>query len=181
MADVIERAWALLENVTPLTEDCGQVCGGRCCRASAESDGMLLFPHEEKYLENTDFTFTPAQGGTLVTCNGVCLRQQRPLACRIFPLFPYVEESGRVRAVYDPRAWRLCPLVQAQAHVALRRDFVRAVRRVGRILMEDPSGAAFLCEQSREIETLWRLLPLNEERPPIARRQLDVKRSVVYE
>ena len=171
MRNVIERAWAVLEDLTPLTTDCGAVCDGRCCHESADSEGMLLFPGEEILLADTDFTIRPAAGGCLLTCSGTCDRTRRPLACRIFPLFPYVTESGRVRAVYDPRGWRMCPLVRECAHVPLDRDFVRAVRRVGRILMADPACAAFLRQQSREIDDLNRLLKLDEERPPIARRK----------
>lgn len=133
---------------------------------------MLLLPGEEALLADEGFTLTPADGGTLLTCGGHCQREMRPFACRIFPLFPYVGEDGRVRAVYDPRGWRLCPLTQNCARVPLRRDFVRAVRRAGRILMRDPACAAFLRANSREIDELSRLLPLSEERAPIARRKL---------
>lgn len=167
----IERARALLEEVTPLAEDCGQVCGGRCCKATAESVGMLLFPGEEALAEGCGFTLHPAEGGTLLTCDGTCDRTTRPLACRMFPLFPFVEEDGRVRAVYDPRGWWLCPLVRECAHVLLQREFVRAVRRAGRVLMEDPACAAFLRQNSEEIRELDRLVGLAGERPPIARRR----------
>ncbi len=168
----IERAWDILEEVTPLAEDCGQVCGGRCCKATAESIGMMLFPGEETLLAEGGFRMHPAQGGgTLVTCDGRCERALRPLACRMFPLFPYVEENGRVRAVYDPRGWRLCPLVRECAHVPLQREFVRAVRRAGRVLMEDAACAAFLRQNSEEIRELDRLVGLAKERPPIARRR----------
>lgn len=172
MADALRRALALLEDVTPLSTDCGRVCDGRCCRPSADSVGMLLLPGEETLLTGEDYTITPADGGTLLTCDGHCRREKRPFACRVFPLFPYVGEDGRVRAVYDPRSWRLCPLTQNCARVPLRRDFVRAVRRAGRILMRDADCAAFLRAQSREIDDLGRLLPLTDERPPIARRKL---------
>ena len=57
-------------------------------------------------------------------------------------LFPILTEEGRVKAVYDPRGFRMCPLVRECAHVPLDRDFVRAVRRAGRILAEDPTCAA---------------------------------------
>lgn len=172
MSNVLERAYALLEEVTPLAADCGAVCDGRCCRESADSEGMLLFPGEETLLADADFTIRPADGGWLLTCDGVCDRALRPLACRIFPLFPVLTEEGRVRAVYDPRGWRMCPLVRECAHVPLRRDFVRAVRRVGRILSADPACAAFLRMQSEEIADLNRLLKLEEERSPIARRRI---------
>jgi len=172
MSDALERARQVLEKVTPLTVNCGTVCDARCCQWDDLSSGMRLFPGEERLVTGEDFTLTAtADGGVLLECAGRCDRSQRPLACRLFPLFPYVTEEGRVRAVYDPRAWRLCPLVRECAHVPLRRDFVRAVRRAGRILMEDPACAAFLREQSREIDLLNGLLPLGEERPPIARRR----------
>ena len=167
----LERAYALLEELTPLTTDCGAVCGGRCCRESADSEGMLLFPGEETLLAGDGYTIRPADGGWLLTCGGTCDRARRPLACRIFPLFPYVTAEGRVKAVYDPRGYRMCPLVRECAHVPLERDFVRAVRMAGRILMSDPACAAFLRQNSREIDELNRLVALDEQRAPIARRK----------
>ena len=169
---MLERAYALLEEVTPLTTDCGAVCDGRCCHESADSEGMLLFPGEEVLLADAGYTIRPADGGYLLTCDGTCDRSLRPLSCRIFPLFPILTEEGRIKAVYDPRGYRMCPLVRECAHVPLDRDFVRAVRRAGRILTEDPACAAFLRLQSEEIAELNRLLKLEEERPPIARRRI---------
>ena len=169
---MLERAYALLEELTPLTTDCGAVCDGRCCHESADSEGMLLFPGEEVLLADAGYTIRPAEGGYLLTCDGTCDRRLCPLACRIFPLFPILTEEGRIKAVYDPRGYRMCPLVRECAHVPLDRDFVRAVRRAGRILMEDPACAAFLRLQSEEIAELNRLLKLEEERPPLARRKL---------
>jgi len=155
-----------------LTTDCGAVCGGRCCQESADSEGMLLFPGEETLLSGEEgYIIRPAEGGYLLTCGGTCDRTRRPLSCRIFPLFPYVTEEGRVKAVYDPRGYRMCPLVRECAHVPLSRDFVRAVRRVGRILMADPTQADFLRQNSREIDELNRLVGLDQERTPIARRK----------
>ena len=74
--------------------------------------------------------------------------------------------------MYDPRGWRMCPLVRECANVQLDREFVRSVRRVGRILAADPACAAFLRLQTEEITDLNRLLGLEEERPPIARRKI---------
>lgn len=172
MSNLLERAYALLEEVTPLTTDCGAVCDGRCCRESADSEGMLLFPGEEVLLADAGYTIRPADGGYLLTCGGTCDRQKRPLSCRIFPLFPILTEEGRVKAVYDPRGYRMCPLVRECAHVPLDREFVRRVRRVGRLLTADPACAAFLRMNSEEIADLNRLLNLEEERPPIARRRM---------
>ena len=172
MSNLLERAYALLEEVTPLTTDCGAVCDGRCCRESADSEGMLLFPGEEVLLADAGYTIRPADGGYLLTCGGTCDRQKRPLSCRIFPLFPILTEEGRVKAVYDPRGYRMCPLVRECAHVPLDKEFVRQVRRVGRLLTADPACAAFLRMNSEEIADLNRLLHLEEERPPIARRRM---------
>ena len=172
MRDRLQEAWLLLETVTPLAADCGQVCGGRCCRPHGDAVGMRLFPGEERLLPEGGYRLTATETGSLYTCDGTCDRAYRPLACRIFPLFPYVTEAGRVQAVYDPRAYRVCPLVQHCARVQLEREFVRTVRRAGRLLMGDAACRAFLEENSREIRELWRLLPLNKERPPIGRRSV---------
>ena len=171
MNNCLERAYVLLEDLTPLSIDCGGVCDGRCCQESADSEGMLLFPGEETLLAEDGYTIRPADGGYLLTCGGRCDRTRRPLACRIFPLFPYLTEEGRIQAVYDPRGYRMCPLVRECAHVLLDRDFVRAVRMAGRILMEDPACAAFLRQNSIEIAELNRLVGLDAQRPPIARRK----------
>ena len=169
MADAVARARALLETVTPLDSDCGRVCDGRCCHATEEHEGMLLFPGETA----DGFSVkTTAAGDRLCVCDGTCDRALRPLACRMFPLFPAVGEDGRVRAVYDVRAFGVCPLVHQCAHVPLRRDFVRAVRRAGRILMSDPACAAFLRRGSEEIADINRLVGLDAARAPIARRRI---------
>ena len=173
--------YALLDDLTPLKADCGRVCGAACCRdCSPEGEeggrsGMLLFPGEREALASLDgeeegFAFLPAGEDTLLVCGGHCRRGLRPLACRLFPLFPHVDREGRVRAAYDPRAWRVCPLVREQRHVPLQRPFVRAVRRVGRLLMQDEACRDFLLRQSREMDEIDRFLRLGEERAPICRR-----------
>ena len=171
--------YALLDDLTPLAADCGTVCDAACCRdcsPEGEASGMRLFPGEKDVIaslmsETDGFTFRQAGQDTLLVCNGNCRRGIRPLACRIFPLFPYVDEKGRVKAAYDPRAWRVCPLVKECRHVPLQRPFVRAVRRIGRLLMQDDECRAFLVEQSREIDDINRFLRLDEMRAPICRRR----------
>ena len=109
--------------------------------------------------------------GRLLLCSGRCAREDRPLACRLFPLFPYLGEDSRIRAVYDPRAYRVCPLVRLREQVPLDREFVRAVRRAGRILAADEMLRADLCRQAREIDEFNGFLRLDAGRPPIARRR----------
>lgn len=174
-----QTAYALLEDVTPLKEDCGRVCGGRCCRNTTGDAccGMRLFPGEldaqkRRELERTEGFSFPNQH--LLVCGGRCRREIRPLSCRIFPLFPYLEETGQIRAVYDPRAWRICPLVRYQDRVRLQPLFVRRVRKIGRMLAADPACREFLREQSREIDDINRFVRLEAARPPICRRKPDI-------
>ncbi len=169
----VAEARALLRSVTPLETDCGRVCNRRCC-APPDRDspwGMRLFPGEvqmdEETLSESGFSI---YSGNLAVCSGRCRREQRPLSCRLFPLFPYLTVGGRIRAVYDPRAYRICPLVRQASRVPLRREFVRLVRRAGRILAGDGDCRAFLESQSREIDEFNRFLRLEAVRPPICRR-----------
>lgn len=171
--------YALLEDVTPLEEDCGRLCGHRCCQSPEDEAvcGMRLFPGEmgaqkRRELERTEGFSFPNRN--LLVCGGRCRRELRPLSCRIFPLFPYLEETGQIRAVYDPRAWRICPLVRYHDRVRLRSAFVRRVRKIGRMLAADPACREFLREQSREIDDINRFLRLEAVRPPICRRKPDI-------
>ncbi len=160
--------YALLGDLTPLTADCGEVCGAACCGGGA-GDGMLLFPNEASWMGYTE-EVTRENGRELFVCDGHCDRDRRPLSCRIFPLFPILTDEGRIKAVYDPRAYRLCPLLQLQYNVRLDRRFVRAVRAVGRRVANAPDGLAFLKEQTAEIAEINRFLRLDKKRAPICRR-----------
>ncbi len=163
-----DAVYALLGDLTPLTADCGDVCGAACCKGG-DNEGMLLFPDEAEHLRCDD-RVVRENGRELYVCDGGCDRDKRPLSCRLFPLFPIVTESGRVRAVYDPRAYRVCPLVQLQDNVRLDRRFVRAVRAVGRQIAATPEGLAFLKEQTAELQEIDRFLQLDKKRSPICRR-----------
>ena len=144
LPDVLSRARALLENVTPLKSDCGLSCGHVCCRPmEAEMTGMLLFPGEDEYyaaLEGYRLVDTPQ--GKLVICSGRCNRADRPLSCRLMPLIPLLRADG-VKVATDHRAKTVCPLAR-QGKDALAPEFVDAVRQAGRILAEDATQRAFL-------------------------------------
>lgn len=171
--------YSLFDKLTPLTIDCGTVCSGACCRnlvacAEERSSGMLLFPGEEAFREGVfpdcGGTVVPAGVDRLYLCGGACRREQRPLACRIFPLFPALGQNGRIRAVYDPRAWRVCPLVKGRRYIPLERNFVRTVRKAGRMVSRTHEDRAFLARQTAEIEEFNRFLRLDRDRPPICRK-----------
>lgn len=145
----VVRARALLETLTPLKTDCGRVCGGACCEGSAE-EGMLLFPGEAALYEGSSrYALRPldkALGGTPLTlfvCDGTCRREERPLACRLFPLIARFDVQGKPVMRIDPRARAVCPLCSSGV-AGLSRDFVSAAQQACDLLMEDSACAAFL-------------------------------------
>ena len=159
-------------DLTPLAFDCGRLCGSRCCQGGADA-GMRLFPGEAA---DSGFTVRDtADGGRLLLCGGHCDRRVRPLACRIFPLFPYLDGDGRIRAGFDPRAYALCPLVRARVTPQLA--FIRQVRRAGRRLTADPEGRRFLTGQTAELRQLGGLIPHFSPYPHLRRHQAIKRRS----
>ncbi len=154
LPECLERARAILENVTPLKTDCGLLCNGLCCRPlEGEMTGMLLFHGEENYYEGREgYHMTETDHGTLLICSGRCERADRPLSCRLMPLIPLIRENG-VKVATDFRAKTVCPLAR-QGKDALDPDFVSAVRQVGRILAEDDDQRAFLVTLTRQQDEL---------------------------
>ena len=142
--------------LTPLDYDCGILCGKACCKG--EDAGMLLFPHEEEALDLSPFTVTEQDGRLLVRCNGNCDRENRPLACRIFPFFPTITPEGRVAIQPEAGAFKLCPCLQHIDRIRFDKLFLRAVRRVGRLLCMDDDCRVFLAERSAENRFLLRLV-----------------------
>ena len=139
----------LLESLTPLKTDCGRLCQGACCQGD-EATGMLLFPGEEALYENcafarvvpTGFSLggTPAQ---LLVCSGRCDRKNRPLACRLFPLFLKFREDQTPVLRMEARARAVCPLTD-YGMKALDPAFRQAARRAYDLLLEDETCAKYL-------------------------------------
>ena len=139
----------LLENLTPLKTDCGRLCQGACCQGD-EATGMLLFPGEEAlYADCTFARVVPtgfSLGGTpaqLLVCDGRCDRKNRPLACRLFPLFLKFREDQTPVLRMDARARAVCPLTDYGIS-ALDGAFVAAAREAYALLMENERCAAYL-------------------------------------
>lgn len=145
----IKKVYKFLQNVTPLESDCGKICDGECCKGDADT-GMLLFPGEEKFLKNVDgFTIKEDSANRkILICNGKCNRNYRPIACRIFPLFPLLHED-RVYVIDDPRAKGVCPLLYDE--MKLNKTFERKVGKAGRILAKNKEMSVFLQLISDEI------------------------------
>ncbi len=154
----LSHAYAQLEKATPMGRtDCGELCGAVCC-TSKTGDSMELFPYEKELFDSLEgFEITDGEV-PLVKCTGRCNRDERPLACRIYPLFPMVtEEDGeeKITVIYDPRANSSCPLCAERAK--LDRRFVRAVRRAGKYLLTDLATASHLRNISEYLKDLIEL------------------------
>lgn len=141
----IAAALNLIKDLTPLSQDCGKLCGGACCRPDENgAGGMYLFPGER-----WDGPILPGDIAPIAVCDGHCDRARRPLACRIFPLTPVL--SGGIWTLrMDARARAMCPLASSGVK-GVQRPFARAVIRAIRLIASDPEGDAFLRKwQARE-------------------------------
>ena len=159
MSDSLGQAREILRDVTPLRVDCGQICGGACCRSlPGERTGMLLFPGEEAYYQGKPgYELLETATVPLVVCAGSCDRGERPLSCRLFPLLPVLRAEG-VKVAMDARARAVCPLA-TQGVRGLSDAFVEAVRQAGQALVEDETQRAFLrrlTEEQDELRALQR-------------------------
>lgn len=151
----LREAYSLTEKTAPLGGfDCGSLCSALCCEGDS-CKGMYLYPNEAEILRGVDgFNVIDCEGNLgypALVCRGRCDRSTRPLACRFFPLFPFVfEENGEIKlsVAIDPRA-RICPL--ADENVRFDRNFVRSVRRAALYLMRDSETLSYLKETSAEL------------------------------
>ncbi len=153
MKNALLAARGLLMHVTPLKADCGSLCGRACCQGD-EQTGMLLFPGEESLYAQAPFArVVPARfslagkPARLLVCRGTCDRADRPLACRLFPLFLRIDQDKaaheRTRVVMDPRARSVCPLCDYGLE-ALDPAFREAVRKAYDLLLSDAACHDFL-------------------------------------
>lgn len=148
--NVIESCYSLLRKVTPLQIDCGKICKGKCCKGDGKT-GMLLFPGEEKLIDPRITIMKNEKGDSVAVCDGTCDRNKRPLACRIYPLFPLInkdEGNEYIEAVFDRRAD--CPLVDGEYEIT--RCFSKAVKRAGKYLLLNSETEKYYRELSDEIQ-----------------------------
>lgn len=151
------KAYRRLENSTPLRFDCGRICRSKCCRGS-EDTGMHLYPGEEAMFEKQkDFlTLRDEVFGErnirFAVCGGRCARKLRPLACRVFPLAPYLSRNGKLHIVEDPRARYICPLLFPGMELKISRTFKRNIYRLFQLLLLDPDIKAYVEALSEVLE-----------------------------
>lgn len=147
--------YKLLYNATPIGVDCGQLCGGACCKGDGET-GMYLFPFEECMYDGTedwleiydsDFIFE-GKSVKIAICDGTCDRKKRPLSCRIFPLFKHYGELKN-----DLRAVHICPL--AAGNITLGeydKTFVKNTKKVFNILSKFKITKKYIEETQKIID-----------------------------
>lgn len=140
-----KKAKKIIGDYTPLKNDCGELCGGICCKGDKET-GMILFPFEQ-----TNFAVKEKNGVRLAVCDGSCKRQERPLACMLFPFFPCIDQGGKIDVKEDYRGINICPMISQRDKIRFKRGFLRRVKKVGRLLKEDELCREFILSVSDEI------------------------------
>lgn len=155
--------YRFLDKVSPLDQDCGQLCGAACCTCGSQTDscdlcgeddfGIYLLPGEDKVFDRKedwigweknraeDYEFPDSWHGTIyfLHCKTApcCPREKRPLQCRFFPLAPHLDEEDVLHIVYqDGELPYDCPLISQK--IPLNKDFIHATYTVWKHLIRDP-------------------------------------------
>lgn len=149
-----EAIYRLLNRVSPLDYDCGELCDAACCtkEKSGTEMGMYLLPGEDKVHDRKDswlrwsaedaedYDFPESWKGKVyfVQCMGPekCRREIRPMQCRTFPLTPHINDAGELSLVYnDIELPYRCPLIDEE--MPLNESFVKATLTVWKHLIRD--------------------------------------------
>lgn len=142
--ELLLRAYQAISTSTPMTGDCGQLCGAACCKPDADGQGgVCLLPGEETCAAWGNIVHEPRMNAPMVLCHGACEREHRPFLCRIFPLCPVPGKSGKWTVRMDARARAVCPLA-ASGLSGLDPAFVRGCARAVQLIAQDSDGEAFL-------------------------------------
>ncbi|MGF6375582.1 hypothetical protein M2140_000631 [Clostridiales Family XIII bacterium PM5-7] len=147
--------YRLLDHVSPLPIDCGQLCDSACCNCGKDDEdlGIYLLPGEDKVHDRTsdwlswshesaqDYDFPESWTGKVyfVRCKTppICPREKRPMQCRTFPLTPHIDRNGELTVILNESEYPyVCPLVDEQ--FPLSSDFVKATYTCWKHLIRDP-------------------------------------------
>lgn len=163
---ITRRTWKaiykLLDYVSPVNFDCGKICGSICCNPEINNTnikdedievGIFLLPGEEKihhrkddwlnwsFLHAEEYDYPESWNGKVffVKCTTppICPRKKRPLQCRFYPLYPYIDENDKLSLIYHPFYTPYnCPLIDNK--VKLNDKFFKAILTVWKRLIKDP-------------------------------------------
>lgn len=160
------KLYKMLEDVTPLTVDCGKLCDNACCVVTDEVTGMYLFPGERVMynpmpswgeIQDIDFTYGGGKSVDFFTCSGKCDRTLRPLSCRIFPLVPYAKRGGELQILMDVRGRGMCPLATAMKIEDLSPLFVERVTKAMKLCMLNEQTREFIYSLSESIDEITKM------------------------
>ncbi|WP_424959827.1 hypothetical protein [Ihubacter sp. mB4P-1] len=162
--------YRLLDKVSPVPFDCGQLCGAICCTCGSDDEelGIYLLPGEDKVHQDSkgdnswltwsaenaeDFDFPDSWKGKVyfVRCKTppVCPREKRPLQCRTFPLTPHIDAAGNLSLILnDVELPYLCPLIEDE--LPLSPAFVKATLTCWKHLIRDPLIYDLVRQDSKE-------------------------------
>ncbi len=154
----IQKIYNAIGDATPMTADCGALCGAACCHTDEDGKGgVALLACERKILQNVGWgkiAHDGAMDAPMLMCSGMCDRNLRPFLCRIFPLCPVIGKNNKWTVRMDARSRAVCPLARSGIK-GLNPEFVQGATNAVRLLAEDPEGEAFLIRWS-EIENEFR-------------------------
>jgi len=165
---LIQEAYKCIGDLTPLEVDCGQLCNSICCTEWDEGVGMYLLPGEEARYPDTNGWYTieahshslyelcPAWPDPVyfLQCEGTCPREERPFACRVFPLEPTLA-NGELEVILSKEAATICPLAQSADISLLRSDFREGVRKAYQTLCRNKMMVKYISwldKRAREAE-----------------------------
>ena len=158
-----KKIYERIGNRTPIKIDCGALCNKTCCTGDADT-GMYLYPGEQLLYRggikfgkvkksNFSYSFEGQKKRVYVfTCDGTCDRERRPLACRVFPFVPYIDEAGNAEIIVDTRAEAMCPLAAHADEVDFDEEFISCLAEAFALGLEDDEFAAFVKAQSALID-----------------------------
>jgi hypothetical protein len=173
--DTYRAIYRLLNRVSPLPGDCGQLCSAACCSCGGDGSGedsldfdmgIYLLPGEEKlftqkedwlkwnvdYAENYEFPASWYGKVYFVRCKTPphCPREMRPLQCRFYPLAPYLSKEGDLSLILSTTELPYrCPLIEDT--MPLQESFIKATYTVWKHLIRDPLIRDLVKMDSKEI------------------------------
>ncbi len=178
-----QAIYRLLDKVSPLTTDCGKLCGATCCTCGSEEVstpenetsldmGIYLLPGEDKVFtkegreeyiwtkekaDNFDFPRSWTGNVNYIKCKTppICNRKLRPIQCRTFPLAPHMDKTGKLHLILFPGELPyVCPLIRES--LTLEENFIKATYTVWSRLIQDKliSDLVLLDSKNRRLDKL---------------------------
>ena len=149
--EVFQKVYTLLDQYTPLVDDCGLLCNSKCCSEWKDDVGIYLLPGEEQIFDfdcasftvekqsADEYEFCPSWQGEFyfLKCTGNCPRSKRPIQCRTFPLEPHLRLDGMLEMIITPDYEFLCPLVK-KGISSIHSAFVKNTKLAWTMLLGDP-------------------------------------------